>query len=115
MGSNFWQERKGKEMSSFAELEMAVIRWSEDRGIIPNSTPKAQMVKLKEEVLELQAGIADERLYEVIDGVGDCTVVLLNICALYDISFVDCLAHAYDQIKDRTGHMGADGIFHKDK
>jgi NTP pyrophosphatase (non-canonical NTP hydrolase) len=102
-------------MSSFAEIELNVIRWSEARGIIPHSTPKAQLIKLKEEVLELQSGIADERMDEVIDGIGDCAVVLINICALYDINFTDCLAHAYDQIKNRTGHMGADGIFHKDK
>jgi NTP pyrophosphatase (non-canonical NTP hydrolase) len=101
-------------MSSFTELELKVLRWSEARRIIPNSTPKAQMIKLKEEVLELQAGIADDRMDEVIDGIGDCTVVLLNICALYDINFTDCLEAAYLQIKDRRGYMNAEGIFVKE-
>jgi NTP pyrophosphatase (non-canonical NTP hydrolase) len=98
---------------SYADLEMKIVQWSEARKIIPNSTAKAQMIKLKEEILELQAGIADNDMEEIVDGIGDCGVVLINICALLDINFVDCLAHAYDQIKDRKGYLGADGVFVK--
>jgi hypothetical protein len=89
-------------MSTFAELEMAVIRWSEERRIIPNSTPEAQLIKLQEEVNEL------------LDAIGDCTVVLLNICALMDVNFTDCLEAAYLEIKDRKGTLGKDGIFYKE-
>jgi hypothetical protein len=39
-------------MSSFAELELQVIRWSEARKIIPNSTPLAQAIKACEEINE---------------------------------------------------------------
>jgi NTP pyrophosphatase (non-canonical NTP hydrolase) len=99
---------------SYADVELKILQWSEARKIIPNSTAKAQMIKLKEEILELQAGIADNNMDEIVDGVGDCGVVLINICAVLDINFVDCLAHAYDQIKDRTGTMKEDGIFYKD-
>lgn len=102
-------------MSSFAELELAVIRWSEARKIIPNSTPKAQLIKLREEVGELQDALYTDNMEESVDAIGDCAVVLINICALLDVNFTDCLAHAYDQIKDRSGTMGADGIFYKDK
>ena len=102
-------------MSSFAEVELDIIRWSEARKIIPNSTPKAQFIKLKEEIYELQAALADDNMEEIIDGIGDSMVCLINICALLDVNLVDCMSHAYEQIKNRTGTMGADGIFYKDK
>lgn len=102
-------------MSTFAELEMAVIRWSEARRIIPNSTAWAQHRKLEEKVEELRVALRDNNHEEAVDAVGDCAVVLINICALMDVNFTDCLAHAYEQIKDRTGHMTPDGLFHKDK
>lgn len=100
-------------MASFAELELQVIRWSEARKIIPNSTPQAQFIKLQEEVNELRDALLKNDMAETVDAIGDCSVVLLNICALLDVNFTDCLAHAYDQIKDRTGTMGKDGIFYK--
>ncbi len=101
-------------MPSFAELELNVVRWSEDRKIIPNSTPTAQLVKLFEEVEELKVAIDTENHQEAVDAIGDCTVVLINICALMDVNLTDCLAHAYSQIKDRKGYLGADGIFVKE-
>lgn len=100
-------------MSTFAELEMAVIRWSEARRIIPNSTPQAQFIKLQEEVDELRDALLKNDMAETVDAIGDCSVVLLNICALLDVNFTDCLAHAYSQIKDRRGTLGKDGIFVK--
>lgn len=102
-------------MSSYAELEMDVVRWSEARKIIPNSTAWAQHRKLEEEVEELRVALRDNNYEESVDAIGDCAVVLINICALLDVNFTDCLAHAYLQIKDRTGHMTPDGLFHKDK
>jgi NTP pyrophosphatase (non-canonical NTP hydrolase) len=102
-------------MSSFTELELKVIRWSEARGIIPNSTPAAQFKKLQEEVNELYEAMSNDDMVEVVDAIGDSMVCLINICALYDLNLTDCLEAAYNQIKDRTGHMGSDGIFHKDK
>src|SRR5512137_436207 len=98
-------------MPSFAELELDVIRWSEARKIIPNSTAWAQQRKLEEEVEELRVALRDKNHEEAVDAVGDCAVVLINICALMDVNFTDCLAHAYNQIKDRTGHMTPDGLF----
>jgi len=101
-------------MSSFQELELAVIRWSEARRIIPNSTPQAQFIKLQEEVDELRDALLKKDMDEAVDAIGDCTVVLLNICALLDVNFTDCLAHAYEQIKNRRGTLGKDGIFVKE-
>ena len=99
---------------SYAELELKVIRWSEQRRIIPNSTPEAQHRKLEEEVEELREALFDKDHEGAVDAIGDCAVVLINICALMDVNFTDCLAHAYDQIKDRKGTMNAEGIFVKE-
>lgn len=102
-------------MSSYAELEMKVVQWSEARKIIPNSTPAAQFKKLQEEINELYEAMSNDDMDMVIDGIGDSMICLINICALYDINLTDCLEAAYHQIKDRSGTMGADGIFYKDK
>jgi NTP pyrophosphatase (non-canonical NTP hydrolase) len=99
---------------SFSELELDVIRWSEARKIIPNSTPLAQAFKAVEEINELVDALRDGNREGAIDGVGDAAVCLINVCALMDVSFTDCLAHAYNQIKDRKGTLGADGIFVKE-
>jgi len=100
---------------SYAELEMKVVQWSEARKIIPNSTPFAQSIKAVEEINELVDALRDGNRAEAIDAVGDTVVCLINVCALLDVNLTDCLAHAYEQIKDRTGRMGEDGIFYKDK
>lgn len=100
---------------SYAEIEMKVIQWSEKRRIIPNSTPLAQWKKAAEELDELKEALKKNDMNEAIDAVGDTVVCLINICALLDINLTDCLEAAYLQIKDRSGTMGADGIFYKDK
>jgi NTP pyrophosphatase (non-canonical NTP hydrolase) len=99
---------------SYAEYEMKVIQWSEARKIIPNSTPMAQLCKLEEEVNELRDALFESNREESIDAIGDCTVVLINICALLDVNLTDCLAHAFEQIKNRKGHMNEQGLFIKE-
>jgi NTP pyrophosphatase (non-canonical NTP hydrolase) len=100
---------------SYAEVEMKVIQWAEKRRIIPNSTPMAQWIKACQEMEELRLGLVNRDDAEIKDGVGDVMVCLINLCALADIDLVKCLEGAYQEIKDRTGHMGEDGIFYKDK
>lgn len=100
-------------MASFSELELEVIRWSEARKIIPNSTPFAQSIKAVEEINELVDALRDDNKAEAIDAVGDTLVCLINVCALLDVNLTDCLAAAYNEIKDRKGHMNAEGIFVK--
>lgn len=100
---------------SFANVEMKVIQWSEARGIIPNSIPIAQWKKGMEEMEELRDALKTNNIAETKDAVGDVTVCLINICALSDIDFVECLKGAYNEIKDRKGFMNKEGIFVKDK
>lgn len=101
-------------MSSFAEVELDVIRWSEARKIIPNSTPLAQSIKAVEEINELVDALREGNKFDAIDAVGDTVVCLINVCALMDVNLVDCLEAAYNQIKDRRGYMNGEGIFVKE-
>jgi hypothetical protein len=101
-------------MSSFAEVELDVIRWSEQRRIIPNSTPLAQSIKAVEEINELVDALREGNRIDAIDAVGDTVVCLINVCALLDVNLVDCLEAAYNQIKDRRGYMNDEGIFVKE-
>jgi NTP pyrophosphatase (non-canonical NTP hydrolase) len=102
-------------MSSFAEVELDVIRWSEARKIIPNSTPLAQSIKAVEEINELVDALREGNRFDAIDAVGDTVVCLINVCALMDVNLVDCLEAAYNQIKDRRGYMNGEGIFVKEQ
>jgi len=99
---------------SFPYYEMKVIQWSEARKIIPRSKPLAQYQKLREEVGELGDALAKQNRAETIDAVGDIVVCLINVCALLDLNVTDCLASAYEEIKDRKGHMDENGIFVKE-
>ena len=99
---------------SYANIEMKVIQWSEARKIIPNSTPFAQSMKAVEEVNELVDALRNNNKVEAIDAVGDTVVCLINVCALLDVNLTDCLAAAYEQIKDRRGYMNEQGIFVKE-
>jgi len=93
-------------------LEQLVILWHRDRNLIEGSTDAAQHTKLVEEVKELETNILLSQ--PVIDDIGDCMVVLINIAERNGLSLFDCLSHAYNDIKDRKGKM-VDGVFVKER
>jgi NTP pyrophosphatase (non-canonical NTP hydrolase) len=95
-------------------IEMNVIRWGEDRGIVQNSNPRAQAIKTLEEAGELLQAIADNDKEAMIDAYGDILVTLVMGCATADLDLVSCFNHAYEQIKDRKGHLTPEGIFVKE-
>ena len=118
-------------MTSFADVELKIIRWAEARKIIPNSTAKAQAVKTLEEAGELlEAATAldvldslgiekDHPIYKhwsekYDDAVGDIEVTLINGCALKGTDVTSCTYGSYFEIKDRTGTLMPNGIFVKD-
>ena len=99
-------------MSSLEQLEMRVVLWHRDRNLIAGSTDAAQHTKLVEEVKELETNILLSQ--PVIDDIGDCLVVLINIAERNGLSLFECLSHAYEDIKDRKGKM-VDGVFVKER
>ena len=98
---------------SYAELEMKVLQWGEARGIVANATAMSQAIKTLEETTELLDAINRKSLPDAKDAGGDIVVTLIMVCAVLDIDLTDCLAGAYDEIKDRKGHLTPEGTFIK--
>lgn len=95
--------------------ELEVIRWSEARGIIANSDSKTQLLKAMSEMGELADAIIQRDKENIIDGLGDVLVCLINVAAIEDLDLTKCLEAAYETIKDRKGYLNADGVFVKEQ
>ena len=91
-----------------------IRRWAAARNLIQGSSPDRQMVKLVEEVQELEAAIAADDRSEFIDAIGDCIVVLTIMAAQRGTNVEDCIEAAWQEIKDRKGQM-VDGVFVKEQ
>ena len=87
--------------------------WARDRGLYNSGNPKTQALKLVEEVGETCRAILKDDTKEIIDGIGDCVVVLVNLAELTGTPIEKCIDAAYNEIKDRTGKMN-NGTFKKD-
>ena len=90
-----------------------IREWANDRGLYDGGDPKTQALKLVEEVGETCKAILKNDKPEIIDGIGDCVVVLTNLAELIGVPIEDCIQAAYDEIKNRTGKMD-NGTFKKD-
>ena len=99
---------------SYREVELQVIRWAEDRRIIPNSTALAQAIKTHEELGELLSALHRGNKAEALDAYGDILVTLIISADLAGVDIIDALGHAYDQIKNRKGFLREDGVFVKE-
>jgi len=89
-----------------------IREWADERGLYDNGDPKTQALKLVEEVGETCRAILKEDHNEVVDGIGDCVVVLTNLAELVGTPIETCIEVAYDEIKTRKGKM-ANGTFVK--
>ena len=87
--------------------------WADERGLYDKGDVKTQTLKLMEEAGEICKATLKEDHDEVIDGIGDCVVVLTNLAYLNGVTIEDCIQAAYDVISKRTGKM-VNGTFKKD-
>ena len=87
--------------------------WANERGLYDGGDPKTQALKLVEEVGETCRAILKEDAKEIIDGIGDCVVVLTNLAELTGTPIEKCIDAAYEEIKNRKGKM-SNGTFKKD-
>jgi NTP pyrophosphatase (non-canonical NTP hydrolase) len=99
---------------SYAEVEMKIVQWGEARGIVQNATAMSQAIKTLEETTELLDAINKKNLDETKDAIGDIVVTLIMVCAVLDLDLVSCLKGAYNEIKDRKGHLTKEGVFIKE-
>jgi NTP pyrophosphatase (non-canonical NTP hydrolase) len=102
----------------YEELQTKVIKWAEDRNILENSNAIKQISKTQEELDETLDALkrleqGEESILEVADGIGDMLVTIILLAKTVGLDSVDCLADAYDEIKERKGKM-VDGLFVKE-
>ena len=94
------------------KLIKKVEQWFIDRNL-HTLNGAGQLTKLTEEVRELEDAFINDDIAEEIDAVGDILVVLIGYCMQRDLDIQDCLASAYEEIKDRKGKV-VDGVFVKE-
>lgn len=94
-------------------MDVKILEWAKERGILIPDNATKQMLKLTEEVGELAGAIAKGNNIDQIDAIGDIQVVLIILSEQLGIDYKGALSHAYDQIKFRTGKT-INGIFIKD-
>jgi NTP pyrophosphatase (non-canonical NTP hydrolase) len=108
-----------------------IRQWAEQKGLYKNGDLKTQALKLFEEAGELAKAILNDDECEIIDAIGDCTVVLTNVAKLasikyqlkncsdcncesrqdcsikndMEITIENCIGAAYNTIVDRKGKM----------
>jgi len=90
-----------------------IREWARERGLYDKGDPKTQALKLVEEVGETCRAILKGNDMEIIDGIGDCVVVLTNLAELIGEPIEECIEQAYMEIKNRKGKM-VNGTFKKD-
>ena len=98
---------------SFAKYEMAVVQWAEARKIIPNATSQTQLIKAFSEMGECGDELIKGNRENMKMELGDVMVTLVIFAALEDVDLCECMAMAYEKIKNREGEMLKNGVFVK--
>ena len=97
---------------SIDALTSKIKQWAIERNL-HSANPDKQMLKLFEELGELAEGMAKDKPEQITDSIGDVYVVLTILSLQLGINIEECIAEAYDEIKDRRGKM-IDGVFVKE-
>ena len=100
---------------TFEQLVLNVEAWAAERGIYKHGTARAQLLKAFSEMGELADAELKGDGTAAADAVGDVLVCLINFCAMRAFDITDCLAGAWDEIKDRKGRLVPGGAFVKDE
>jgi NTP pyrophosphatase (non-canonical NTP hydrolase) len=87
--------------------------WAAERGIYAKGNSTTQYVKLMEEAGELAKALLNKDKAEIVDAIGDITVVLTNLAELEGLKIEDCIDTAYNVIAKRKGKM-INGTFVKE-
>ena len=106
-----WKDTFNKLKGLNMNYEELIGQWHRDRNLIDGATDKDQYMKLIQEAGELSDNICKGK--DIRDDIGDMMVVLINIMVRNGLTMEECLAVAYDDIKDRKGKM-IDGVFVKE-
>lgn len=89
--------------TTLEKLEANTLAWASDRGLLFPEYAAKQTIKLFEEGGELAKAILKDDQPGVIDGIGDCLVVLAILARQRGTSLQECYEAAWNEIKDRKG------------
>ena len=98
-------------MNTLDELILKVEEWAKARGLDKAESSK-QFCKVIEECGEIASALVRGQREELKDGIGDVIVTLIILAQQQGLTVEECLAFAYDEIKNRTGKM-VNGVFVK--
>ena len=97
-------DHKNKSCTTICRFDKIRL-WAEDRGLYHKGDPKTQTLKLMEEAGEICRAVLKDDREQIIDGIGDCVVVLTNLAELLGTPIEVCINAAYNEIKNRKGKM----------
>lgn len=97
----------------FNEFQVNVLAWAAQRDILKYSDAKTQILKGMSEFGELADNTIKGK--DTIDDYGDVIVTLILAAAFQGVDMEAAFDHAWNEIKDRTGHMTPEGAFVKDE
>lgn len=100
----------------FEILESYVLDWAADKGLtgdISIMAKRAQCLKTLSEAGELADAVVKDNYDEVVDAIGDVAVTLVILADLYGTNVLDCLEHAFNEVRNRKG-VTINGVFIKD-
>jgi len=103
-----------EEIKTLDEYKELIRGWSEQRGILANGKVLAQITKHMEEGVEILDAYSKQDRDELIDAIGDSFVTLNNVALTAGLDINECVAHAWNIIKDRKGYLREDGVFVKE-
>ncbi|MED1906132.1 MazG-like family protein [Cytobacillus firmus] len=94
------------------DLTIKIEKWARERNL-HQAEPAKQTLKLGKEFGELCEGLAKGRKEQVKDSIGDMYVVLTILAMQMNLNIEECIAAAFDEIKDRKGKM-VNGVYVKE-
>ena len=108
----------------FEILRNKVLDWGRNKDLLHEDIAEKQFLKFMEEVFEfrdewtlckyaINDQILSKRMTEMQLEMGDIFVTLIILCDQLNLDPVDCLARAYEKIKDRKGKT-INGVFIKE-
>lgn len=85
---------------TFEQLTLRLDEWRKQRNL---ADPKAQTMKVMEEVGELSAAINKQNREKLIDSLGDTLVTVILLAQMEGLDPTKCLESAWQVIVDRKG------------
>jgi NTP pyrophosphatase (non-canonical NTP hydrolase) len=90
-------------MTTIEQYESMFLEWASARSLLQPDNDYKQCLKLFEEGGETAKAILKNNQDAVVDGIGDCLVVLTILAAQRGLNLETCFAVAWAEIKDRKG------------